>query len=159
MTLHGRTVMCSPLSASLQRHYPPSPVLSGHRTAYASSAFLRQLSGIPLWRTSYGKYRLSPVDAVPLCNMTDLRPRGAAYVLTISAHLHIAFRYEHSVGAPVSLYFGAEMPYAPITSLSTLSPQRYRCVPKTCCQWLVRPFWMGFPPALHHTLCWAHAHL
>ena len=46
-----------------------------------------------------------PVDAVLLCNMADLRPLDATYILTNSAHLYVTFRYEHSVGTPISLYY------------------------------------------------------
>lgn len=113
-----------------------------------------------IWRTPCGIHRLSPVDAALLCNMADLRPRDAAYGLTNSAHIHVAYRYGHSVGTPVSLYFGAEMSYNPITSLSTLRPQCYHCVPKArATDGLVKTFWAGFPPAIHYTLCWVHTHL
>ena len=70
-------------------------------------------------------------------------------------HPRVAFRPLNSVGTPND-YFGAVMPYDPVVSLSTLDPQRYRCVSKTRFWWLVRPFQTGFPPVLHHALSWAH---
>ncbi len=77
-----------------------------------------------------GDYRLSPVDATSLCDMDDLRPRGAAYGLTkvSSAYcLPLLAKRRHTC----LLYFGAVMPYDAITSTSTPSPQCYHCVPKT----------------------------
>ena len=79
--------------------------------------------------------------------------------LTKSTILRIAFRFVDSVGTLVSTHFGAETPYDPITLLSTLSPQHYCCILKTRFQWLVRPFWTGFPPVGYCTLAWAHPRL
>lgn len=45
------------------------------------------------------------VDTTSLYNMADLRPRGAAHILTNSIYSHIAFRYEQNVGTPVCTIF------------------------------------------------------
>jgi len=41
------------------------------------------------------------VDTTSLCNMADLRPRGAAHILTKTGCPHTAFRQEQNVGTPV----------------------------------------------------------
>ena len=80
-----------------------------------------------------------------------LDPGTPRLSLAFSTISRVAFRPIHSVGTPIQ-YFGAELPSDPITSLSTLGPQHYCCVPKTRYRWLVRPYRAGFPPAIHCTL-------
>ena len=106
-----------------------------------------------------GAHRLSPVDAVSLSDMADLRPRGAAIESHQSDNLACCLLPRAKHRHTHLLFFGAEMPYDPVVSLSTLSPRCYHRMPKTRFRWLVRPYRTGFPPAQHCTLFWAHAHL
>lgn len=130
------TISCNPLPSNgithFLQYYWDLP------TASNPYAFLLALSGIPLIHFGHFFY-LSDTEIIDspqliqcfLCDMTDLRFRGAVYIPTKTTYTHIAFRYEQNVSTPVLLYFGAEMFSDPITSLSTLNTHYYQYTPKT----------------------------
>ncbi len=128
---------------SLQWHYPSSSVLWGFSDCLQPVC----LSPYVVRHTTYtllifiisdmGITGSPSVDTTSLCNMADLRPRGAVYILTRKKRpIHILPSVTSKTSAHQSeLYFGAEVLSDPITSLSTLSTYCYQYTPKTRYRW------------------------
>ncbi len=110
-------------------------------TACSPFAFLLALSGIPLIHYWYLQYPIWGLQALPqliqrhcvtwltldpvvLCTSS---PKRTVHILPSVMSKTSAHQFE--------LYFGAEMPSDPITSLSTLSTHCYQYTPKTRCRW------------------------
>ncbi len=130
IALHSRDLRIRPLSASLRRLSPLSPVLSGCPTALTPFAFL------PYGCTAYQQFSLLEGTGSPTlthCSCTSMIGSPAPQQHQKSRRIDsccFAFRPHTSVGLLDFSLFRCSMSY-PTALLSTLSLQCYHYRPKT----------------------------